>query len=148
MCIRDSVKALHLLKSFKLPDGLNCASLNALIMTYPYETKIELNIFLENFSNLKSFSLCGITINNDIVSMISKLHLLEFISLYHCKWTNDQLEKILKDCTNLQEILLLQCHYSMEISIKLPPQLKRFEIQYSTSRIEIDASLCTQLSCL
>jgi len=138
-----------LLKSFKLPDGLNFTGLNALIMTTcPYETKIEPNIFFENFYNLKSFSLCGITINDDMVSMISKLHLLEFISLYHCIWTIDQLEKILKDCTNLQEILLLQCNCSNVVSIELPPQLKRFELQGSLSNITVDASLCTQLSYL
>jgi hypothetical protein len=139
-----SVKALHLLKSFKLPDGLDCASLNALMMTYPYETQIEPNIFLENFSNLKSFSLCDATINDDIVSMISKLHLLEFISLYDCKWTKDQLEKILKDCTNLQEILLLQCDCPDAVSMKLPPQLKRFKTQHSLEAI--DASFCNPLS--
>ena len=97
------------MKCIKLPNGLDYASLNALMIDfYSEEALSQLNVsFFEKFSNLKSLRLNNVTFNDNIISIVSKLPLLEFISLYNCKMANDHLSKIFEDCTTLQEIQLL-----------------------------------------
>ena len=143
------VKALCLNEVFNLPNGLDCASIHTLIMDFYSEgTLSQLSVsFFGKFSNLKSLRLNGSTFNDDMISMVSKLSLLGFISLHGCTMANDYLSKLFKGCTNLEEIHLLQCKYSSEIFINLPPQMKIFEVEHYIL-FEIDASLCTQLKCL
>ena len=123
------VKILCLNGALKVPKKLNCACIDALIVSSFEEKFMPTISFVENFSNLKSLSLEYVILNDDIISMVSKLSLLEFISLYHCKMANGHLPKIFENCTTLQEIQLLYCNFSDETSIKLPSQLKRFKMR-------------------
>ena len=126
------IKALCLNESLKLPNGLDCESLNTLIIDINLKETYKLDVpFFERFSNLESLYLRGVTINDDTVSMLSKLPLLKFFSLNINEVTKVYLSKIFEGCTTLEEFQLC-CDYDfadME-SIKLPPQLKRYEIDY------------------
>ena len=124
------IKALYLKAPFKMVNGLDCASLNALIMEFPFSKElVEPNLSCEKFSNLKSLQLKYGAFDDGIVSMLAKIPSLEFISLYCCSITRDCISKIFKDCTTLQEIHLVYSGSSFDsIPIKLSPQLKRFKI--------------------
>ena len=78
--------------------------------------------------------------------MLSKLPLLNFISLLSCDVTEDHLSNIFKECTTLKEF---QLSFSSDYDafIKLPSRLKGFKIE-SDKPFEVDASLCTQLKSL
>ena len=130
------IRALCLNESFQLPNGLDCASLNALIISFSLKEIMPNISFLEKFSNLKSLRLKHVIINDDTMSMLSKLPLLKFISLSNCKMTKVHLSKIFEGCTTLEEIQLLYCNYSDVTSIKLPPQLKRFEIKHYMNHLD------------
>ena len=124
------------MEQLKVPKELNCACIDALIIVSSFNRKFMPTIsFVENFSNLKSLRLEHVTLNDDIMSMVSKLSLLEFISLYSCKMANGHLSKIFENCTTLQEIQLLYCNFSDATSIKLPSQLKRFEIENTINHL-------------
>ena len=125
------VKALCLHKMRNLPNGLDCASVNALMIDYYSEKAFsQQNVsFFGKFSNLTSLRFNNTTFNDTEISIVSKLSLLEFISLYECKMGNGHLPKIFEGCTSLQEIQLLRCNFSDETPIKLPSQVKRFEIE-------------------
>ena len=90
------VKILCLNGALKVPKELNCACIDALIVSSFEEKFMPTISFVENFSNLKSLSLEYVILNDDIISMLSKLSLLEFISLYHCKMANGHLQRYLK----------------------------------------------------
>jgi hypothetical protein len=63
-------KALYLLEFFKLPNGLNCVGLSALIIALcPNRPVFSVNSFLEKFLNLKSLILKFVPLNNDIVPL-------------------------------------------------------------------------------
>jgi hypothetical protein len=141
------VMALYLYRVPDLPNGLNCANITALLVELNPEEASQLGIsFWEKFSNLKSLRLSCLALNDDIISMISKLSLLELIYLSGCKMTKDHLSKLFESCATL-EIHLLRCQFSHMSLVKLPSLIKRFKIQY-TKKISIDASDCIQLSYL
>ena len=128
-----------------MPKELDYACIDALIVSSPkFMPTISFN---EKFSNLKSLSFNNVTFNDDRISMHSKLSLLEFISLEKCRLTNDHLSKLFEDCTTLKEIQLKNCKISGATFIKLPSQMKRFEIQHNDV-FKLDASDCTQLESL
>ena len=141
------VKALYLYEVVNLPNGLDCTSVNALMIDYYFEEALsQRNIsFLGKFSNLTSLKLRSFIINDDTVSMVSKLSLLGFIFLYKCSMTNGRLSKLFEGRTTLEEIQLLSCYFSDMTPIKLPSQVKRFKMKNDSS-FELDASDCTQLS--
>ena len=133
------------MESCNVPKELNCTCIDALIIVSFFQRELMPTIsFVEKFSNLKSLKLEYIILNSDGISMVSKLSLLEFISLNHCKMVNSHL-KIFENCTTLQEIQLLYCDFSDKTSIKPPSQMKRFEIQAHHSFKAADTSDCTQL---
>ena len=103
--------------------------------------------FCGEFSNLKFLSLQSVTLNDDQISMVSKLSLLEFIFLHKCKMVNGHLFKLLEGHTTIKEIQLWHCKFSDAISIKFPSQMKRFIIEHNNV-FELDASDCTQLEYL
>ena len=72
----------------------------------------------------------------------------EFISLYKCKMVYGHLSKLLEGHTTLKEIQILKCNFSDTTSIKLPSQMKRFEVQQNGVFELVDASDCTQLEYL
>ena len=129
------VKALYFIDVVDLPNGLDCASVNAL-MIYKYSENefSQQNVSLfGKFSNLTSLRLNATTFNDAKISIISKLSLLEFISLHKCNMGNGHLPKIFEGCTSLQEIQLLWCNFSDKTLIKPPSQVKRFEIVHHQS---------------
>ena len=104
---KHPIGALCLDEPFQLPNGLDCASLNALIIE-SYWTKNMPNIsFLETFTNLKSLILKHVSIDHDEMLTFSKFPLLKFISLNRCKMFKVHLSKIFKVCTALEEIHLI-----------------------------------------
>ena len=142
------VKILCLNGLLQVPKELNCACIDALIISLSREKFMLTTIsFIGEFSNLKSLRLEYTILNNDGISMVSKLSLLEFISLYICEMANGHLLKIFERHTTLKEIQLLWCNFPYATSIKLPSQLKRFEIEHPNA-VVLDASLCTQLEYL
>jgi hypothetical protein len=147
-CEHD-VKALHLNSMFNLPNTLDCASLNTLMVRFDSNALFsEQSVsFLEKFRNLKSLRLSNANFSGSSCDIISTLSLLEFISLDRCDMGNGHLPSILKDCTRLQELELLRCSFSDETPIKLPPQIEIFGIDHLKT-FELDASDCIQLSCL
>ena len=120
-----------------LPNGLDCASVNALMIDcYSEEAFSQQNVsFFGKFSNLTSLRFNNTTFNDTEISMVSTLSLLEFISLYECKMGNGHLPKIFEGCTSLQEIQLLWCNFSDKTPIKPPSQVKRFEIEHSINHL-------------
>jgi hypothetical protein len=81
----SSIKVLSLNESFELPDGLDCKSLDTLLIFFDLGKIMPSSIsFFEKFSNLRSFRLNNATINNNIVSILSKLPSLKAIYLYKC----------------------------------------------------------------
>ena len=60
---------------------------------------------------------------------------------------NSHLSKLLEGHTTLKEIQMSWCNFSDATSIKLPSQMKRFEIHHNNV-FELDASNCTQLESL
>ena len=108
------IKILYLDGELKMPKELDYASFNALVIIPRFARSLsQLSVSsLENFSNLRSLRLNSLSFNNDMMSMVSKLSLLEFISLYKCRVANDLLLKIFESCTILQEFRLIFCNYS------------------------------------
>jgi len=140
-------KNLCLNRALNVPKMLNCACIDALIIS-PFKGKFMPTIsFVESFSNLKCLTLKFFILDNDRMSIVSKLSLLECIYLYECEMTND-LPKIFENYTTLQEIHIVSCNYSKETPIKLLSQLKRFRIVDHFSDIIVNASDCTQLESL
>ena len=57
-------------------------------------------------------------------------------------------QRYLKTVPLSKKFSYYSCNFSDATPIKLPPQLKRFEIEYTDESFELDASDCTQLSYL
>jgi hypothetical protein len=76
-------EALYLNELFKMPDELSYATVHTLILNFSFEiTESKLNLsFLEKFSNLNSLRFNNTMFNNNEISILSKLSLLEFISV-------------------------------------------------------------------
>ena len=150
--LEHPIKALLLDKSFKLPNGLDYTSLNVLILEFSDKTGgSKPKLSLGNFSNLKSLTLVSAILNDNVMSMLAEIPLLKVLYLYCCTIGNDnsQKMKMFKHWTTLEEIQLHHCIVDDSQPIKLPPQLERFIVEEPDGEFEqIDASLCTQLSCL
>jgi Leucine-rich repeat (LRR) protein len=136
----------YILKTlFELPIGLDCASLNGLIVEFSTEENFKLIVsFLKKLSNLKSLILDFAIINDDTVSILSRLPSLKSLFLLCCKMTKYHLSKIFEDCTILEETRLYFKRSEVK-SIKLPAQLINFRVFYPNSEVALDLSLCSQL---
>jgi len=144
------IKALCLGVELNLPKGLKCANLNALMMCSSYNSSVfESNLpFIEQFSNLKSLMLCCFTFNDNVLSMLSKFPLLEFLCLNLCAIPKrNDVSKIFKYCTALKEIWLINNIYYDDAPLELHPQLERFKVQAYGS-FKVDALHCTRLEYL
>jgi hypothetical protein len=144
---KHPINALCLGKELNLPEGLDSANLNALMMCSSNKSSVfESNLpFFDQFSNLKSLMLCCFTFNDNVLSMFSKFPLLEFLCLNLCiiPKIND-VSKIFEYCTALKEIWLIDDLSPDEAPLKLHPQLERFKV-VTSSTFEVNASQCTQL---
>jgi hypothetical protein len=140
------IKALALNESFELPKGVDYKSLDTLLIFFGLG-KIMTSISFEKLSNLRLFGLNNVTINDDIVSMLSNLPLLKIISLFKCTMTQVHLSNIFKSCANLENFEL-SLNSSDVTSIEPPPQLKRFIIRNNENLSRVNLSLCTQLKSL
>jgi hypothetical protein len=82
-----NLRDLCLDKVLNLPNTLDCATIHTPIIDfYSKEVLSRLNLsFFKKFSNLNSLRFKNTVFNNHEISMLSKLSLLEFISLYECK---------------------------------------------------------------
>ena len=141
------IKALCLYKMSNLPNVLDSTSVNALMLMnfYSKQAFSQQNVsFFGKFSNLTSLKFNDTTFDGDEISMVSKLSLLELISLYACKMGNGHLPKIFEGCTSLQEIQLSFCKFSDNTPIKPPSQVKRLKIEIDNV-FELDVSDCTKL---
>jgi hypothetical protein len=105
-----------------------------------------LSLFFFKLSNLKILMLSNIIINEDIVSVISKLSLLKAIFLEHCVIADHHLSKIFETCTALKEIRSLHNGYG-RITI-FPPQMNILCIKSSCESTSIDLLRCIQLQSL
>ena len=126
-------------------DGLDCANLNALIVSLHRRKIVPSITFLEKAPNLNSIVIHHAIIDDDTLLMFSKLPSLKFISLNNCKMTKVHLSKIFEGCTTLEEIQLIYCAYYDATLMKFPPKLKKFEIEHCYEECKVDASLCTRL---
>lgn len=143
------IKALCLSKELKVPENLNCEDLNALIVASSSPTKFTANIhFFGRFPNLKSLELKSFYFGKHIVSIFSKIILLEFIYLSFCDATECDPSKMFANCLSLQEIHLTGFKYRYEVPLSLPAPLKRLEMQKCHEPFEVDASRCIQLKSL
>jgi hypothetical protein len=140
------VKTLCLDEKLNVPEELNSACVDSLIIR-PYYTKSIPTIFvIEKFTNLRSLSLNRVILDNNVISMISKLSFLKVISLRYCEITGAHLSKIFKACTIVEEFELF--FKDPAASIRLPPQMKRVHIEGLCHSMKIDLSRCTQLQSL
>jgi hypothetical protein len=146
-----SIKAFHWDWLLQFPNELNYENINALIIESFFlallPTLLNNASFMEKFSNLKMVRLPNIIIDENIVSVLSKLFFLKVISLNYCEITDDHLSKIFKVCTVLEEIELLT-NGSYARPIMLPPQAKILYIEGLYSFVQIDLSRCTQFRSL
>jgi len=140
-----SVRALHLSNTVDIPKGINHNDLTALMLKFNSKEGHQLNFSLEKFPNLMLLSLTNVTFEkDDKVPKGFGLH-LKAISLNNCKCTNNQILRILDDCTNLQEIELSNCGFGDGVP-KFPPPLKKLELLCCSLEYgKIDISLCTEL---
>jgi hypothetical protein len=141
------IKALYFDISLQFPNELKCENINTLILISSLWTSstLESLSFFENLPNLKILQLISTFINDNMVSVISKLSFLKAISLKDCKIT-DNLSKMFEACTTLEEIELLTCFSAT--SIVLSPQVKMLYIEGCIQSMKIDLSRCTQLQSL
>jgi hypothetical protein len=145
------IKVLCLYNTSQLPTGLDYVNLNALVMEFPCRENSMPSISFEGLKNLKSLSLFSANFSGDMMLMLSKLPLLEFISLSYCTMAEGDFTKIFELFTKLEEIQLLFCATPDFVNpVKFPPQLKRLKIKDTDMKIftKMDFSLCTQLSYL
>jgi hypothetical protein len=149
---KHPIKALYYKITSKYPMGMDETSLSAFILDLDrHKESHQPNVDLfAKFSNLKLLSLHNAILTNDMILAISKLRLLEFISLYNCRIFSGHLTNAFKNLTNLQEVQILFCidFDFVASSIELPPLLKSFEMQQPYYRRKVDASFCIQLECL
>jgi Leucine-rich repeat (LRR) protein len=140
------IKALALNESFELPNGVDYKSLDTLLIFFGLR-KIMTSISFEKLSNLRLFGLDNVTINDDIVSILSNLPLLKIVALSKCTMTQVHLSNIFTGYANLENFVL--CYSSFNAtSIEPPPQLKRFEVWGNQNLSRVNLSLCTQLQSL
>jgi hypothetical protein len=141
------IRALYLYNSLQFPSKLKCENINALMLNFfPRVSSTSLSIsFLEKFPNLKMLWLSNVIINENIVSALSTLSLLNIITLDQCEITDDYLSKIFESCTTLEEIELHYIFFKMPIMF--PPQVKRLRME-GHYPMQIDLSRCTQLRSL
>jgi hypothetical protein len=139
------LRTLCLNSSFQLPNGLNCKSIDILILEHSLYSLLTIS-FWEKFPNLKIVSLTNIIFNENIISALSMLSLLEIISLNLCIMSDDCLSKIFKTCTTLKEIELYSAKHATPIIF--PPQVTRLCIANYDASMEIDLSRCIQLRSL
>jgi hypothetical protein len=147
------IKALYYKATSPYPTGVvDEANLNAFILDlyHRHNKSRQLDVdFFAKFSNLKLLSLYNATLSDYMISKISGLHLLEFISLYKCNVVFDRcLTNIFENFINLKEVQILFCPVFDVPSIELPPSLKSFKMLQLRHTGKVDASLCTQLECL
>ena len=82
MCIRDrhssdcSIKVLCLNEAFKMPQKVNCASIDTLIVSFFKEKLMPTISFAENFTNLKSLRLEYVILSDDGTNSVSYTHLV------------------------------------------------------------------------
>jgi hypothetical protein len=98
--------------------------------------------FSEKFTNLELLGLNNISFGN-IESIFPKLPLLKHSHLSHCTMTEDHFSEMLSNCIHLETVHLMNCKHPK--ILKLPPQLKKFEVFGSKISIELDLSLCEKL---
>ena len=79
--------------------------------------------------------------------MVSKLSLLEFISLYHCKMANGHLQRYLKTVPLSKKFSYYSADFSDETLYKAPFTVEKIQNRHEHDKsFEVDASVCTQLS--
>jgi hypothetical protein len=150
------IRALCLNEPAGFPNELNYENINALtlkstVCRCPDLTRLSTLAslsFLRKFSNLKILRLLTTSIDDNMVSVISKLLLLKILSLNNCDITYDRLSNIFETCTTVEEIELSHPDSSDTTSIMFPPQVKRLRIGNFRRAMQVDLSRCIQLQSL
>jgi hypothetical protein len=139
---------------FKMLDGWSYRATHTLILDFSLmETKSKLDVsFFGKLPNLVLLGLEGANVNNDMVSTLSNTNfrLLKFLCLLNCIILEQELSKLLENCTTIEYVQLLGCWCSGIISIKLPLHIKGFKVKdlEDISAVKFNLSLSTQLECL
>jgi len=95
------------------------------------------NVSFVKFSNLTSFGLSGITLNNDMMLKLSELpSSLKFLSLCNCETPKGCLSQLLEGRNSLEEIQLIHSICPSPNPIKFPPGLKKLELSYVDTSID------------
>jgi hypothetical protein len=141
------IRALGLNESSQLPNELNYERINILILRFdPYKPPtLEIFSLLKKVSNLKILMLFNVAINENIVSVLLSLSSLEIISLVISE-TKIRVLNIV-ECISLKEIEI--CFFTRCVmSIVLPSQVKRLQIEGFCESTQVDLSYCIQLQSL
>jgi hypothetical protein len=141
---KHPIRALRLDEKLQFSDELNCESINALLLEFssPASSTLLTTSFWEKFSNLNIVRFSRIVIDENIVTVFSKLSFLKVISLSYCEIADNCDSKIFEACTAIEEIELLFNLYA--ISLALPESHIEKFFKYD----HIDISCCTQLRSL
>lgn len=151
-----TIKGLYFSQELKIPNRLNCANLNVLMIASSSDSYrkelIPHDTFFANFSNLKSIVLQKFPFSSRMMPMFSKFTYLESIFLDVCDMRDCDISNMFTNCHTLQELRLVSIRFGSRAPLSLPKQLKIFEIeqpqQVPYGLFEIDASNCTQLESL
>jgi len=131
---------------FESPDKKTCEKLHTLVLKFTIHANFEPDdSFSKKFSNLNSLLFNRVSINNEILSMLSKFPLLKFLSLYNCHvWSSDSLSKIFDYCTTLKELYITKDDSSdVSIDLIIPRQLKIIDV---TNKGSIELTLNRSLN--
>jgi hypothetical protein len=117
--------------SFKSPDKKICEKLHTLVLKFTIHAEFEPDdSFSKKFSNLNSILFNYVGMNNEILSMLPKFPLLEFLSLYNCYvWSHEPLSTTFESCTTLKELHITKDNSrSMFIDLIIPRQLEILDL--------------------
>jgi len=106
-----------------------------------------MTLFFKKFPNLKSILLNRVTLNNNIMLMLSKFPLLESLFLYDCCfWSHIPLSTIFDYCTTLKEFHMTNDSH-MFIDLTIPRQLEILGLK-SKGKFKLDLTHSIELQSL
>jgi len=112
-------------------DDKTCARLDILVLNFNLSasaTFVPDDSFSKKFPYLKAILLKGLIMNDEILQMLSKLRVLEFLFLHNCHLGESSfLSKLFDNCTTLKEFHIINDHSTEQIYLHIPEQLQILE---------------------